>query len=1318
MSSEAPALADLTVCETEPICFPGSVQPHGALLVVHGNSGLVAAASTSCLDLLGRAAATLIGQPLSQVLGPAAARPLLAANPDTDGVLVDVSLPGRPLVARATRNPQGQVLVDIEPGQPQSPAMQQGCRRLAATLRTLDDEQALAQAAARGIRALTGHDRVMIYRFDADWNGEVLGEDCADRLAPFLGLHYPASDIPRQARELFKLARVRVIADIDYQPAALLAEADAQSIDLGLSSLRSVSPVHIEYSRNMGVRATLVGSLVIAGKLWGLVSCHHGAGPLATPPADRDALGDLCDDLAAHIGLVRLQRRLQRQQHLATRRVQLVETIRRIDLRALLRQPAARDVLDVMAADGFAMVVGNSVYRLGHTPSEPRIRALLAPQHRRGTGPVLFASQALQADLGGSDDDGVAGAVVVGVATIPQTLLVWFRSERSRTVRWAGNPEQAHHTHADGRISPRQSFSAFLKLIRGQSLPWSAEELESATELGALIEIDALREREAFTQTILDSSPDQLCVLDPNGVIVAVNNAWRRFAMANGAGPVTLTAVGLNYRHICQAAEHQPGGAEAPDAWAGIAAVLGGRQAQFSLDYPCDSPGAPRWFQMLVCPMRPPGEGVVVLHQDITPRKQAELALQLSEQRLQAVLQDQTELICRVRTDGTILYANAAFWRFFGKSAQASGAQDWRPMIWHEDLPAVERALRTLSPAQPVVVVENRVVADNGNLRWGQFVNRGIFDAGGRMIELQAVGRDITERKAIEAELALHREHLEQLVAARTADLASAMAATEAALAELQQLHAAHMLGTQTRQAAMASMSDAVFITDSKGQVVDFNDAFVALHRFKDRSECPGTLDAYQDLLDVYLPDGALAPMAQWAAPSALRGETAVGAEFTLRRRDTGATWVSSYNYAPIRGDAGQIVGAVVTARDITRDKHAALHLRQAMEAAEAANRAKTSFLATMSHELRTPMNAILGMTDLALRRATDARQIDQLRKSQQASRHLLAIISDVLDLTRIEADKLALADEPFQLDGLMEHLSAQMHTLLADRPLVCTVQLDPTLRGMRLRGDATRLLQVLLNLGGNAVKFTAQGSVQVNALLEQDSPTWAALRFEVRDTGIGIAPGDLDRVFQPFVQVDSSMTRQRGGTGLGLSVCRQLVRLMDGQIGVHSVPGTGSTFWFSVRLAKSDHPAAALPTISADALRQALRARHAGACVLLAEDDALNREITQMQLEECGLQVHVATNGHEAAALALRLPCDLVLMDVQMPEMNGLDAARLIRQQATGRRVPVVALTANVFDDDKTRCHAAGMDDFIGRPAEPEVLLDTVLRWLDSSRA
>jgi CheY-like chemotaxis protein len=257
-------------------------------------------------------------------------------------------------------------------------------------------------------------------------------------------------------------------------------------------------------------------------------------------------------------------------------------------------------------------------------------------------------------------------------------------------------------------------------------------------------------------------------------------------------------------------------------------------------------------------------------------------------------------------------------------------------------------------------------------------------------------------------------------------------------------------------------------------------------------------------------------------------------------------------------------------------------------------------------------------------------------------------------------------------------------------------------------------LRQILVNLASNAVKFTEAGKVTISASLEQDQDHQVALRFEVHDTGAGIAPADQPRIFQAFEQVDGSYTRKHGGSGLGLTISKQLIELMGGHVGVTSQLGSGSTFWFTLKLRKAGAMASPNATSTPPSAKQQVRERHAGAHVLLAEDDVVNQEVTQRLLEEADVVVQIAADGARAVEMARRVNYDLILMDLQMPVMDGLEATRLIRALPNNPDVPIIAITANVFPEDEARCRGAGMDDFLARPMEPEALFATALKWLE----
>ena len=382
-----------------------------------------------------------------------------------------------------------------------------------------------------------------------------------------------------------------------------------------------------------------------------------------------------------------------------------------------------------------------------------------------------------------------------------------------------------------------------------------------------------------------------------------------------------------------------------------------------------------------------------------------------------------------------------------------------------------------------------------------------------------------------------------------------------------------------------------------------------------------------------------------------------------------------------------------------------------AKEAAEAASRAKSTFLATMSHELRTPMNAILGMTDLALRRASDAKQKDQLGKVADAARHLLSVINDILDLSRIEADRLTLEHIPFQLNEIVAPVQRLLEHLAAEKGLYLVFEVPETLARTQVSGDPHRLKQVLLNLCINAIKFTDCGGVTVHLALSGEAPHFV-LHCSVEDTGIGVTPEIQRRLFEPFVQADGSMTRRYGGSGLGLAICKRLVEMMDGRIGLDSQPGRGSRFWFEARLGGSD---ALLPlprNSTLDAIA-ALERRFAGKRILLAEDEPVNREVFRELLGDAGLLVDTANNGEAAIAMAGSKDYALILMDIQMPGIDGVAASQAIRGQPGGSELPIIAMTANAFSEDRQRCLDAGMDDHISKPVDPERLFATLYRWL-----
>jgi PAS domain S-box-containing protein len=788
MTDRDSALPDLTQCEAEPIHIPGAIQPHGVLLALDATALRILQASRSAWPLLGVPAERLLGRGLAEALDSglaAAVEGALArchAAPD-DVATFDWSAPAdaRAFVAHVHLSGRTPVLeleasaaADGDLGETIATAL----RELGAIRREPDLDAKLAAATVL-FRRLTGYDRVMVYRFDEDWHGAVVAEARRPDLEPYLGLHFPASDIPSQARQVFAANPCRVILDVDYVPSPLepLAHpATGKPLDLSRSVLRSVSPVHLEYLRNMRVGASMSLSLLQEGRLWGLIACHHKT-PHAVPARLREIAAWLAQDLATQIALTEHIAERQCAAHLEACRERVIFLMRQgARLPALLEGPELANVLGAIGADGVALIRGDEVITGGATPDPRQILDIadgLSTRHPNSPS-RLFATDCLSEqlpELAGLADT-AAGVALFPLEAAQSIKLMWFRGEQLREVTWGGNPDKAMHQTPDGRLSPRRSFSVWREIVRLHSRRWRQAELESARKLGALIDIEwrqmaeeALREHEALLTDVLDSLTAHIAVLDEQGRITAVNAAWRRYAGRNGGGAACLP--GADYLGVCRQALSVPDNAEALQTLEGLERVLSGAACTFSRRYPCASPTEPQWFEMRVFALSGARSGAVVAHEDITAQVRAEQALKRSEERLREAAeealrlsQESFRLAVDNLPDGLVIYDEHMCYRFVNPVClQRSGLplaaylgrrddEIFPPAVHAEYLPRLRETYAT----RAATTFESALTLASG--RYDLMVTYVPMLEHGRVYQVFGFYRDITERKQSEAKLA------------------------------------------------------------------------------------------------------------------------------------------------------------------------------------------------------------------------------------------------------------------------------------------------------------------------------------------------------------------------------------------------------------------------------------------------------------------------------------------------------------------------------------------------------------------------------------
>lgn len=713
--------------------------------------------------------------------------------------------------------------------------------------------------------------------------------------------------------------------------------------------------------------------------------------------------------------------------------------------------------------------------------------------------------------------------------------------------------------------------------------------------------------------------------------------------------------------------------------------------------------------------------GAMALVTDITERKQAEDALHASEERFRVLWEAASDVILMLDETGVIQYANPALTTMFGYSPVEVVGKDLA-LLQPERLRERCRQGMAAYRRSGNKCLDWRAVSLSGLHRNGhEFpieVSFNQLTLGGQRLFTGFI-RDVTQRARIEAREAARAKSL--LLMASDAPLIDVLdVIVRGVEAQHPDMLCSVLLldedSSRLRISAGPSLPD--FLHAALNDITIGSDvgpcgsaAHTRARVVVDNLQTDPRWVAYHDL-------AAQAGLSSYWSEPVLGAEGRMLGSFDIFHRDVHAPLpedidtmmaTASLIAIAIERTASKQTLVDINARLEAEVSKRTSELAQAKEQAEAANRAKSEFVSNMSHEIRTPMHSIIGFAHLLSDAGLDERHLDYVERINQSAQHLLGIVNNILDFSKIEAGKLDMEALDFRLDAVFKGIVSLLGESAELKGLPLVFDIGPGL-SRKLHGDPFRLGQVLLNYVSNAIKFSERGEIRISARTLMSDDDSSLVRFEVRDSGIGMNEEEVGRLFQLFHQSDSSITRKFGGTGLGLAISKQLVELMGGDIGVESQPGLGSTFWFTIRFS-TNTGAAVAAEVAASSAGDLLAIK--GARVLVVEDNTVNQMVAKGLLERVGVVVYVASNGQEALDTLHREKFDCVLMDVQMPVMDGLEATRRIRATPALMDTPVIAMTANVGNEEHTRCREAGMDGFVTKPVRVQMLYDELVHCI-----
>ncbi len=1127
--------------DCEPIYDPASIQPHGILLVLESPVLKILQVSNNTFEAIGIQPQELVGNFLHEFVETeeidAVEKALFENDNQRNFISLSFKSQKRKSFFQGTLHRSNSVLI-VELEQvvaPQASNYFNSYHLVQEPIDKINNTQnlrVLCQTAVEEVRRMIGFDRAIVYQFDATGAGKVVAEDKIESLAPLLGMHYPATDIPPQARNQFSMNLIRFIPDINYQPVELIPNCNPltdRPLDLAFSLLRTVSPCHVQYLKNMNVGASMTVTLIKDRKVWGLIACHH-----QTPKYVNYETRTACELVAKFVNLELSYKQDSEDRDYAIYLKEICRNfITEISQENCFVEGLVKsrdELLALVGATGGVVCANENLIAIGKTPELGEIKKLIAWIKTQINKNDVFYTDCLSKLYRPSDKfkEVASGLLVLAMSEMQNYYILWFRAEAIQTVNWAGKPDWPIDFKPDGSplMSPRTSFELWQETVRSKSLPWQQCEIEIARELR--VAITSIELRKINQQLNLALSATKIGFWDwdvQHNRVVWSKEHEELFGLASGTFPGTAETF-----RDCIHAEDLTG---VENAMNQARIQRGDYCHEYRVVWPDGSihwiEGKGKFFYSAA------GDAVRMVGTvtEITDRKAQELQLRLLELVVtttnDAVLITEAEPINE--PGPRILYVNPAFTRMSGYTLEEVVGKTPRILQGKKtDRASLDRIRTALETGQPVRVDLINYRKDGTDF-WVELSIVPIANESGWFTHWVSVQRDISDRKQAEAALQQLNELLEMRVCQRTREL-------ECSQTELRE-----------SEALFRSLSESspvgIFKIDAGGKCTYTNP----------RCQAIGGFTAAEALGDGWMrfvhPEDIKLIRSKWSESRSLDGE--FSCEFRHIQRD-GTIRFCRLKTALIISDGGQVIGYVGTVIDITESR--------------AIEKMKNEFISIVSHELRTPLASIRGSLGLLAAgvlkdKPETAKQMLDIASSD--TERLVRLVNDILDLERLDSSQVSIVKQWCDAQVLMRKSAEAVMSVAAENKI--NLSILPS--SAQIWADPDRIVQMLVNLLSNAIKFSAPGStvsVWVEDLGDSLGDSYAARAlFEVKDRGRGIPADKLETIFGRFQQVDASDSRQKGGTGLGLAICRSIAEQHGGRIWAESVVSEGSSFYFTV---------------------------------------------------------------------------------------------------------------------------------------------------------